>query len=60
MPGAWGGRMAKSSDNNSKSNLVVSVFGREFRRFTYQIFLILFLASCFLFVIYCTWVLFLS
>lgn len=52
--------MAKSSDNNSKSNLVVSVFGREFRRFTYQIFLILFLASCFLFVIYCTWVLFLS
>lgn len=56
--GLWG-KMTEGDDDN-KPNLVVSVFAREFRLFTYQIVLILFLASCFLFIIYYTWMLFLS
>lgn len=52
--------MAEGSDNSNKPDLVISVFGREFRLFAYQIVLILFLVSCFLFIIYYTWMLFLS
>lgn len=58
----WGGEGERTSEDNdgSKLNVVACVFGREFRLFTFQIFLILLLASCFLFVIYSTWLLFLS
>lgn len=52
--------MAGGSDNNNKRNLVISVFGREFRLFACQIVLIVFLASSCLFFIYYTWMLFLS
>ena len=52
--------MAGGSDNNNKPNLVISVFGREFRLFARQVVLIVFLASCCLFIIYYTWMLFLS
>ena len=40
--------MAEGNDNN-KTDLVVSVFAREFRLFASQLVLILFLASYFLF-----------
>lgn len=52
--------MAGGSDHNNKLNLVISVFGREFRLFACQIVLIVFLGSCCLFIIYYTRMLFLS
>ena len=52
--------MAGGSDHNNKLNLVIAVFGREFRLFACQIVLIVFLGSCCLFIIYYTWMLFLS
>lgn len=55
-----GERNAEDNDDNKKLNVVACVFGRKFRLFTYLIVLILYLASCFLFIIYYTWMLFLS
>ena len=50
-----GERIAEGDDDDdNKLKMVAYVFGREFREFrllTYWIFLILFLASCFLFII---------
>lgn len=61
MTGAGEGeRNAEDNDDNKKLNVVAYVFGRKFRLFTHLIVLILSLASCFLFIIYYTWMLFLS
>lgn len=54
-----GERVVEDCDDINKPNEVACVFGREFRLFTYWIVLILFFASCFLFIIYYTWMLFL-
>lgn len=61
MTGAGEGeRNAEDSDDNKKLKVVACVLGREFRLVTCLIVFILFLAYCFLFIIYYIWMLFLS